>query len=162
MGHKYYQGLFQPSNPRKYFGDVKNITYRSSWERRVMAYLDESDSILAWNSEELVVPYISPLDNQKHRYFPDFLVKAKTRTGVRTMMWEVKPHIQSIPPPPPKRITRRYITEVARYGVNQAKWDAAKAFCATKGWEFIVLTEKDLFGSSAKYPYGQDNKSTAT
>jgi hypothetical protein len=112
-----------------------------------MKYLDESSHILAWNSEEIVIPYKSPIDNQVHRYFVDFMVKVKDKDGnIRTMLWEVKPHKQSIPPKIQKRKTHKYITEVATYAVNDAKWEAAKDFCKRKGWEFIVLTEKDLFG----------------
>ena len=41
--------------------------------------------------------------------------------------------------------TKKYITEVVTYGVNQAKWKAAEEFCEKRGWKFKVLTEKDLF-----------------
>jgi len=33
---------------------------------------------------------------------------------------------------------------VATYGINSAKWEAAKEFCADRNWEFVVLTEKDV------------------
>ena len=150
MAHKYYKGRFHPKNPQKYVGNIDNIIWRSSWEFRVMKFLDENSSILAWNSEETVIPYISPLDNSQHRYFPDFLVRANTKTGIKTMMWEVKPQNQSDEPKMKSKITKRYITEVARYGVNQSKWRAAKKFCDDRGWEFRVITENDLFGKSAK------------
>ena len=29
---------------------------------------------------------------------------------------------------------------------NQAKWEAASAFCEQKGWKFKILTEKEIFG----------------
>ena len=91
-----YKGLFIPKNPQKYRGDHTNIIYRSSWECKVMSWLDNNDNILSWASEELIVPYISPVDNRKHRYFPDFIVKARTKDGtVKTMMLEVKPKYQT-------------------------------------------------------------------
>jgi hypothetical protein len=30
------------------------------------------------------------------------------------------------------------------WGVNEAKWNAAKELCSHKGWEFRILTEKEL------------------
>ena len=140
-----YQGIFRPKNPKKYIGDSNNIVYRSSWECRVMNWFDQNDDIISWASEELIVPYKSPVDNRFHRYFPDFIVKVKTRTGtVKTLMIEVKPKKQTVPPEPRKRITKQYITEVTTYGVNQAKWKAAQEYCLDRGWEFKIMTEEHL------------------
>jgi len=140
-----YQGIFRPKNPKKYIGDSNNIVYRSSWECRIMSWFDQNDDIISWASEELIVPYKSPVDNRFHRYFPDFIVKVKTRTGtVKTLMIEVKPKKQTVPPEPRKRITKQYITEVTTYGVNQAKWKAAQEYCLDRGWEFKIMTEEHL------------------
>jgi hypothetical protein len=140
-----YSGKFTPKNPQKYIGDYNNIVYRSSWECKVMDWLDRNDSIISWASEELIIPYISPADNKFHRYFPDFLVKAKTRDGkFKTILIEVKPKKQTLPPEPKKRVTKQYINEVVTYGVNQAKWKAATEFCLDRGWEFKVMTEEHL------------------
>jgi hypothetical protein len=140
-----YSGRFTPSNPQKYIGDYNNIIYRSSWEAKVMNWLDKNPSIISWASEELTVPYKSPVDGQWHRYFPDFVVKMRTRDGLlKTMVLEVKPKKQSVPPEPRKRITKQYIKEVTTWGVNQAKWKAATEFCLDRGWEFQVLTEDHL------------------
>ena len=103
-----YQGIFRPKNPQKYIGDSNNIVYRSSWECRVMNWFDQNDDIISWASEELIVPYKSPIDNRFHRYFPDFIVKVKTRDGtMKTLMIEVKPKKQTIPPEPRKRVTKQ-------------------------------------------------------
>lgn len=140
-----YSGLFRPKNPQKYSGDHKNIIYRSSWECRVMDWLDRNENIISWASEELVVPYISPVDGRWHRYFPDFLVKLKTQNGkTKILMLEVKPKKQTMEPKPQKRTTKRYITEVTTWGVNQAKWKYADDYCKDRGWEFRVLTEDHL------------------
>ena len=140
-----YSGMFRPKNPQKYVGDHRNIVYRSSWEARVMNWLDKNSDIISWASEELIVPYLSPVDGRWHRYFPDFLVKVRTRDGkTKTMMIEVKPKKQTQQPEPQKRKTKRYITEVMTYGVNQAKWKAANDYCLDRGWEFKVLTEEHL------------------
>lgn len=126
-------------------GDHKNIIYRSSWECRVMNWLDKNPSIVSWASEELIIPYKSPVDNRMHRYFPDFVVKVKDKNGqTRTMMLEVKPKKQTKPPEQQRRVTKRYITEVATWGVNQAKWAAATEYCKDRGWEFKLITEDHL------------------
>lgn len=111
----------------------------------MMSWLDNEDSIISWASEELIIPYVSPVDGKYHRYFPDFLVKVKTKDGkTKTMLIEVKPKYQTIPPVQPTRKTRRFITEVMTYGVNQAKWKAAEEYCLDRGWYFRVITEDDL------------------
>jgi hypothetical protein len=140
-----YSGTFRPKNPNKYAGDPNNIIYRSTWEARVMNWLDKNPSIITWASEEIAIPYYSPVDRKWHRYFPDFLVKVKTQDGkTRTMMLEVKPKKQTQPPEKKKRVTKQYINEVATWGVNQAKWKSAIEFCEDRGWEFKILTEDHL------------------
>lgn len=140
-----YKGLFTPQNPQKYMGDPTNIIYRSSWECRVMDWLDKNKDVVAWASEEIQIPYLSPVDSRWHRYFPDFLVRIKTKDGkLRTMILEIKPAKQARPPEVKKRVTKQYINEVATWGVNQAKWKAAQEYCLDRGWEFRVLTEDHL------------------
>ena len=140
-----YSGGFIPKNPQKYVGDPKNIIYRSSWECKVMSWLDKNNDILSWASEELIIPYLSPVDNRVHRYFPDFLVKVRTKDGTtKTMILEVKPKKQTMAPQPKKRVTKQFIEEVKTYGINQAKWKAATEFCLDRGWDFKLLTEDHL------------------
>ena len=137
-----YSGRFIPKNPQKYVGDPTNIIYRSSWEVKVMSWLDRNDDIISWQSEETIVPYKSPVDGRWHRYFPDFIVKVKTKDNkLKTMMLEVKPKKQTQPPEPRKRVTKQYIQEVSTWGVNQSKWKAANEYCLDRGWEFKILTE---------------------
>jgi len=140
-----YSGTFRPTNPQKYVGDHRNIIYRSSWEARLMNWLDKNPSIVSWASEEIIIPYISPVDGRYHRYFPDFLVKVKDKDGKnKTMLLEVKPKKQTKPPEQQRRVTKRYITEVATWGVNQSKWKAAEEYCKDRGWEFRIITEDHL------------------
>lgn len=139
-----YKGRFKPKNPKKYNGSAENIIYRSSWELRVMKYFDESASIIWWASEELAIPYRSPVDQKIHRYFPDFIVKVREKTGlVMTYILEVKPEKQT-KIPVQKRKTQKYLQEAATYAINQEKWRAADIFCQEHGWKFKVVTEKDL------------------
>ena len=140
-----YKGKYQPSFPRKYKGDPTNIIFRSLWEKKFMNYCDKNKNVLEWNSEEIAIPYRSPLDNRVHRYFPDFYMKVKESNGViKNYIVEVKPLKQTTPPKKPKRQTRGYIREAYEYARNQAKWKVAKEFCKDRRWEFKVITEKEL------------------
>lgn len=151
MAYDYKQGFFKPKNPKKYIGDPTNIVYRSGWEKRVMDSLDDNINVIRWASEEVVIPYVSPVDNKIHRYYVDFYVEAVGRDGeTRIMLLEVKPKGQTEAPKTPKRKTKRFITEVMTYGVNQAKWKAATEYCRNKGWEFKLITEQELFGKKSK------------
>ena len=144
FGKKTYKGRFQPKNPKKYNGDADNIIYRSTWEVRVMKWLDEHPNVIWWASEELPIPYKSPLDNRMHRYFPDFIAKIKQKDGsVMTYIIEVKP-LEQTKMPIQKKKTQRYIREASTYVVNQEKWKAADIFCKEHGWKFMIMTEKEL------------------
>jgi hypothetical protein len=140
-----YSGTYTPINPQKYKGDYKNITYRSSWEKKVMLWLDKNPSIISWSSEEIIVPYKSPVDGKWHRYFVDFYVQVKDVNGnLKSFLWEVKPKKQATEPQKKKRITKQYVNEVVTWSVNQAKWKYAEEFCKDRGWEFKILTEDHL------------------
>tara|TARA_E500000331_G_scaffold343163_1_gene377672 strand:+ start:341 stop:778 length:438 start_codon:yes stop_codon:yes gene_type:complete len=140
-----YRGKYQPSFPRKYKGNSSNIIYRSLWERKFMKYCDLNENILEWASEEIALPYRSPLDNRIHRYFPDFYIKVKESSGVvKKMLIEVKPKKQTVQPKPQNIKTKGYIYEAREYVRNQAKWKAAKNFCEDHQWEFKVITEDEL------------------
>jgi len=140
-----YKGLFNPKNPKKYKGDSRNIVYRSRWELKLMCYLDEHKEVISWGSEEIIIPYRSPLDGKVHRYFPDFIVTKINKQGLQeTSIIEVKPAKQTKPPERKSNVNKRYITEVKTWGVNEAKWKAANEFCKDKGWSFHIFTEKEL------------------
>ena len=84
-----HKGVFKPKNPKKYVGDSNNIVYRSSWEKKFMLYCDRNKDIVEWASEEIVIPYVSPVDHRPHRYFPDFYIKVKQHNGgVKKMIIE--------------------------------------------------------------------------
>lgn len=140
-----YKGKFHPKYPQKYKGDPTNIIYRSLWEMRFMRYLDQHPSVMFWASEEVIIPYISPVDKRVHRYFPDFWVRMKAQDGtINNVLIEIKPHQQTKIPVKPQKLTRKFINEARTYSVNQAKWKAAEEFCKDRNWQFKVLTEKEL------------------
>jgi len=139
------KGKFKPRNPQKYKGNPANIVYRSSWELRFMMKLDADPTVIEWGSEEMIIPYKSPIDGRMHRYFPDFIVRRKTKEGItETVVVEIKPFAQTKEPTPSKTINKRYITEVQTWGINSAKWKAAQEFCEDRKWKFMILTEKEL------------------
>ena len=139
-----YKGKYTPKNPKKYKGDPTNVIYRSSWEQRVMFYLDDNPQVIWWGSEELHIPYYSPIDKKMHRYYPDFIAKVKQKNDkVMTFIIEVKPDKET-KPPKQKRKTKKFLQESATYIINQQKWKAADEFCYEHGWEFKIITEKHL------------------
>lgn len=140
-----YKGVFKPRNPKKYRGDHTNIIYRSRWELKLMMYLDEHKDVKEWASEELVIPYRSPIDGKVHRYFPDFWVRKINREGIEDItVIEVKPKYQTVEPKAQKKLTKKYLYEVQTWGVNKAKWSAAEKVCRERGWKFMIMTEKEL------------------
>jgi len=139
-----YKGKYKPSYPKKYKGDPTNVIYRSLWERKFMVYCDKNENILEWSSEEIALPYKSPLDNRIHRYFPDFYIKVKEGNRIQKYLVEIKPKRQVSEPKVPKRKTKGYIYEVKEYVKNQAKWKSAQEFCEDRQWKFKIMTEDDL------------------
>ena len=140
-----YKGKYKVRAPYKYKGDPTKVVYRSSWELKFMKYCDTNINILEWGSEEMYVWFRSPIDNRPHRYFPDFYIKARESNGqVKKYIIEVKPQRQTKPPAKPKRQTRGYLREAFEYAKNQAKWKAANEWCLDRGFEFKVLTEREL------------------
>lgn len=139
-----YKGKYTPTNPTKYKGNSGNIIYRSLWELQIMKYLDNHPQIIWWASEEIAIPYTSPVDNKVHNYYPDFIFKHKNKNGKENIeLWEIKPFKQTIKPNQ-KRKTKKYLEEMVTYSINQEKWKAADLFCQQHGIRFSVVTENDL------------------
>lgn len=139
-----------PKNKNKYKGDPYNIISRSSWETKVFNWMDSNSSVLEWHSEELFIYYLSPVDSKYHRYFVDIYAKIKVdENTTKIYLIEIKPENQTKPPQLKKNISKSYINEVCTWGVNSAKWKAAREYCKDRGWEFKILTEKELFGGKS-------------
>jgi len=138
---KSYKGLYRPTNPKKYVGDPNRIVYRSLLERRFMLYCDRTTDITAWASEELAIKYYNPLDKKVHRYFPDFIVKtAKDKKYII----EIKPYKQTLKPKVPSKKTKWFMKESFEYIKNTCKWEAATEYAKDNGYEFKIITEKEL------------------
>ena len=149
------KSIFIPKNPKKYVGNSSNIICRSNWERTFCERCDTNDNIVTWASEEFSIPYVSPLDNKRHRYYPDFLIKVKEPDGkFKKYVIEIKPRKQTVKPKMKTdsrkrpRMTNSYAKELNNYAVNVAKWNAAIEFCKDNSLEFQIITEDNLYGNS--------------
>lgn len=141
---KYVQGIFKPQNTSKYKGhDLPR--YLSSWELRLFRWCDTNPNVLEWGSESVVINYTSPIDQKPHRYIVDAVVKLKTATGVKKFLVEVKPYKQTVKPETVGgKHKKTLLYEQLTYIQNLAKWEAAKKWCKERGYEFTILTEKEL------------------
>ena len=110
-----------------------------------MKYCDHTDSILEWGSEEIIIPYRSPIDNRVHRYYPDFYIKVREKSGkISKYIVEIKPKKQTKPPYGKDKRTVAYKREALTFAKNRAKWNAAEEFCDDRQMKFLILTEDHL------------------
>jgi hypothetical protein len=137
---------FIPKNIEKYVGQYPIIA-RSSWENRYCQWLDVNPAVLEWSSEGHCVRYIDPFQPQrKRRYFPDYYVCLWTNKGKRRYLVEIKPEKDlKLPPKKSNRSKKTLQIMETTYLVNQSKFKAAKDYCKKMGYEFKVITEKQLF-----------------
>lgn len=141
-----YKGKYRPDNPDKYVGDPSNIVYRSLLERRFMVFCDKNPNILKWASEEMFIPYHSPIDKRMHRYYVDFLIEVKEKNGdIKTYLVEIKPSRQCKPPKESnKKSNRTFLKEMKNWIINNSKWKAAEEFAKKQNWQFKIITEENL------------------
>ena len=142
---RFAQGKFNLKNPEKYVG-TKTPTYRSGWEFTFMKFCDEHPAISQWASEAVRIPYRNPLSGKQTIYVPDFFIVYNDRVGKqRVELIEVKPENQSR-----REKLGRSKANQAHWVINQAKWEAARAWCKQKGIIFRIVTENDIFHQGRK------------
>ncbi len=142
---RFARGKFVPTRPAKYVGN-KSPTYRSSWEWAFMKFCDNNDNILKWASEAVQIPYRDPLTNRNTVYIPDFFIQYIDKDGrMLTELIEVKPANQTLL----EKVGRNKNNQM-QYVKNQAKWQAAQAWCKSQGIKIRVLNETDLFANGAR------------
>jgi hypothetical protein len=141
-----YKGKYRPENPEKYVGNPTNIVYRSLLERRFMVFCDKNSNVIKWASEEMFIPYVSPLDNRVHRYFVDFIIEVLEKDGnKKTYLIEIKPERQCIAPKNSVNKSKRtFLKEMKNWAINNSKWKAAEEFANKQNWIFKIITEKNL------------------
>ena len=72
------------------------------------------------------------------------------RSTKKTLV-EIKPYDQTIPPK--KRGRKKletFLNEQKTYRVNKDKWQAASQYAKKMGWDFVIMTEYELFPDKAK------------
>lgn len=146
---RFKQGKYNPINHDKYVGDINDVVYRSSWEYKMMYYLDFNPAVLRWGSETVVVPYFYEVDQKWHRYFVDFVMTVRNSKGQEvTYLVEIKPK-KDTEAKMPKKMTEKskmnYTKALLTKEKNEAKWKAATEFATNNGMIFKVLTEDELF-----------------
>ena len=137
---RFAQGKFNLKNVEKYIGN-KTPTYRCGGEFTFMKFCDEHPSVAKWAREAIKIPYRNPVSGKQTIYVPDFFIVYSDRKGKqRVELIEVKPKNQTV-----KEKVGRSKHNQAHWIVNQAKWEAARAYCKQNGIYFRIVTEDDIF-----------------
>ena len=137
---RFAQGKFKLKNPDKYMGN-KTPTYRSSWEFAFMRFCDEHPSVSKWASEAIKIPYRNPFTGKYTIYVPDFFIAYADANGKQhAELIEVKPSNQTS-----MEGAGRNKRNQAHVVLNQAKWQAANAYCKQNKIKFRIVSEKDIF-----------------
>jgi len=147
---RYKKTKYVPTNIKKYVGSFP-IICRSSWETKMAKYLDLNPNVLAWASEPFAIPYKMP-DGSIHNYYPDYYIKMKVSTGeIKELVVEVKPSRETKKPRNnrEKKVSTK-LYESQMYIKNQQKWAYAKEYCKPRKYEFVILTERDIFPAKRK------------
>jgi hypothetical protein len=145
MSLKFNQGIFKLKNPQKYVG-LKDPTYRSGWELTFMNFCDTTESVTKWSSEPFRIPYTCPLTGKNTVYVPDFLITYLDRNKKEQIeLVEIKPANQTFI----EHVGKSKYNQ-AQFVKNQAKWQAAKVWCSSRGIKFRILSESDIYHNPGK------------
>ena len=138
--------LYHPKYPEKYKGDINKIISRSSYESRFYRWCDENPAVISWASEPFSIPY-KDYTGKKRNYYPDVWFQCIDKEeNKKTYLIEIKPYKETIPPKNHKRKKQSTLLyEQKTWETNKRKWNAARNLCKLKGWEFLLITEKQLF-----------------
>ena len=139
------------------------IYYRSSWEKKIMMWLDHKKEVIKWGSECLRIPYQmtevvhGDLKVKEHSYYPDFYYELKSSDGsISRVVAEVKPKKEyedailfteskfEIPQDLNSKKLRNLEYRFKMAQRNAEKWKTMISWCELKGYKFIVITEDNL------------------
>ena len=96
----YNQGNYIPKYKDKVIklNTQGGVYYRSSWEKKIMTWLDNNKTITKWGAECMRIPYqMTHFDNgdtkiKEHCYYPDFYYEMRMDDGrLKQVVVEVKP-----------------------------------------------------------------------
>jgi len=141
-----YSGKYKIQFPPKYaLANTSFVRYKSLLERRFMMFCDMNPKIMQWGYETTTIPYLSPVDKTIHTYFVDFTLITREKDGlVSKQLVEIKPQRETIAPKIQEKRTRKYVNSVMTYGINTAKWEAARRYCERNNMKFHIITDKTL------------------
>jgi hypothetical protein len=162
---KYDQGNYVPKYKDKVvkLNNQGGVYYRSSWEKKIMTWLDHNKNIIKWGAECMRIPYqiTSVVDGdmkiKSHSYFPDFYYEMRLNdSSIKHVVVEVKPKkdyedailfengkfniSENLTLKKLKNLEYRFKTAQK----NSEKWKTMIAWCNKKGYEFIIITEDHL------------------
>lgn len=156
---KYNQGIFIPVNKDKVIkmNSQGGLYYRSSLEKKMMIYLDRNENIKSWGAEHLRVPYekteynnkTQSLETTSHGYYPDFYYELIRPDGsISRVIAEVKSSNETtepkLPTSPTSKQLKNFEYALKMWNKNLSKWKYMIEYCERKGFEFIIITEKNL------------------
>lgn len=143
--YKSLHGVYTPENTNKYKG--KGLPqFKSRLELKLMHYLDKSESIIDWCYEPFSIKYEdkSELDANKkgkiRKYYVDFIATIRTGAVTKKVWIEVK----SINEVLLSKKAKRNVNESKLYIKNMSKWVVAKKLAKSYGYDFIIITDRDL------------------
>ncbi len=160
----YNQGNYIPVNKDKVLklNSQGGIFYRSSWEKKIMIWLDTKPEIIQWGAECLEIPYqMTHFENgdakvKSHRYYPDFFYRMRKEDGsIRDVVVEVKPMKEykmvvdlsegrmNVPEKGMKKL-KNFEYDLKMAYKNKQKWETMIMWCKKKGYDFIIITEEHL------------------
>jgi hypothetical protein len=161
---KYHGGNYVPKNRDKVIklNTQGGVYYRSSWEKKIMYWLDNKKEIIKWGAECLRIPYqMTHFDNgdmrvKEHSYYPDFYYEMRNKDGVlKQVVVEVKPMKEykmvqllkegklEVPEKGIKKL-KSFEYDLKMAYKNKNKWETMIRWCDKKGYDFIIITEEHL------------------
>lgn len=161
---KYNSGNYIPVNKDKVLklNSDGGVYYRSSWEKKIMFWLDHKKEITKWGAECMRIPYQMTHYEQgdvklkQHSYFPDFYYEMRTADGnLKQVVVEVKPMKEykmvqllnegklNVPEKGIKKL-KNFEYDLKMAHKNKNKWETMIKWCDKKGYDFIIITEEHL------------------
>jgi len=160
----YNQGNYVPKNKEKVIklNTQGGVYFRSSWEKKIMTWLDHNSKVTKWGAECMKIPYqMTHFENgdariKEHCYYPDFYYEMRLDSGqLKQVVVEVKPMKEynmvlalnegrlTVPENRGKKL-KNFEYDLKMAYKNKNKWDTMIAYCNKKGFDFIIITEEHL------------------
>lgn len=158
----YHQGNFIPTNKDKVIklNSKGGVYYRSSWELRIMTWLDNNKNIVRWGAECISIGYQlthyekgGDINLKNHSYYPDFYYEIRVNNDIKKVIAEVKPMKEyqmvvdlnnkslSLPENVSMKKMKNIEYDLKMAHKNSEKWETMIKYCDRKGWDFIIITE---------------------